>query len=96
MPLNLSGTSVHHGAGEDGHNGGVRIEYTLLHHSVMLFDPHVQGNIVVLGESSQRVKQQNWVLENREFQISDGVFGLKFYYAQISTNVVYQLGLTRI
>ena len=62
MPLNFSRTSIHHGAGEDGHDSGVRIKYSLLHDGVMLFDPHVQGHIVVLGESSQRVQQQNWVL----------------------------------
>ena len=62
VPLHFGGSSVHHGAGEDGHDSGVRVQDSLLHDGVVLLDPNVQRNIVVLGETTQGVEQQNWVL----------------------------------
>ena len=52
VPLDLSGASVHHWAREDGHDCGVRVQNSLLHNSVMLLNPHIQGHIIVLGEPS--------------------------------------------
>jgi hypothetical protein len=57
MPLDFSRTGVHHGAGEDGHHSRVRVKNPLLHDCVMLLDPHVQRDVVVFGESSQRMKE---------------------------------------
>jgi len=65
VPLDLSWASVHHGRGEDGHDGGLGVKDALLHDSVMLLNPDVQGNIVVLGETAERMEEEYWVLWRR-------------------------------
>ena len=62
VPLHLSRSTVHHRAGEYSHDCAVHIQNTLLHDCVVLFDTHGQGHVIVLGEASQRVQEQHWVL----------------------------------
>ena len=65
MPLHLRRSSVHHGAGEDSHDGRLRVEDSLFHDSVVLLDPNVERHIVVLSKPSQGMQQKNGVLRVR-------------------------------
>lgn len=58
--IHLSGASVHHGGGKDGHDGGVWVEDALLQHGGVLLHPPVQRHVVILGPAAQRVEQQDW------------------------------------
>ena len=53
------GPGVHHGRGEDGHDGVVWFQHALLQHGSMLLHPPVQRDVVVLGPAAQRMEQEN-------------------------------------
>lgn len=57
--IHLSGTCIHHGGREDGHDSGGRVEDALLQHGRVLFHPPVQRHVVILGPAAQRVEQQD-------------------------------------
>lgn len=55
----LSWPSIHHGRRKDGHDGRVWIQDALLQHSGVLLHSPGQRHIIVLGPTTQWVKEQN-------------------------------------
>lgn len=52
MPLDLSGASVHHGGGENRHDGVLGVQDLLIHDGLMLADTPIQGHIIILSPAT--------------------------------------------
>lgn len=60
--LYLCGPSVHHGRGEDGHDGVGRVQDALLQDGSVLLHAPVQRHVVIFGPAPKRMQEEDWIL----------------------------------
>eukprot|EP00054_Salpingoeca_dolichothecata_P038006 m.12627 g.12627 ORF g.12627 m.12627 type:complete len:347 (+) comp8144_c0_seq1:485-1525(+) len=70
VPLDLSGTSVHHGRGEDGQHSMCWGQHTFSQDSVVLAHAHSKWDIIGLSPATQRMEQQSGIFKSTLLELS--------------------------